>query len=223
MVIDEMHLIDDGQGVDQEVDGRLLDLHQVDGVTEQAESGHVSRPMATMPFHEGGRVLVEVGHGLDRHVVRLLGSFHRHVLQSLFKLLLVILEDPLVKIYRRLSSQWLGQHDHVSWLTPVHLLVLVVEAGHVGDASNDGPRVHDALAARDHGACLGGAIIEALDEVLGDNLPLLVVHLERDSKHHEDVVDSVDAHCVDVGDDVGAGHSPLDVWVLDEGVEEVGR
>jgi hypothetical protein len=94
---------------------------------------------------------------------------------------------------------------------------------YIRDSANNGPWVHDALSARDQCLRLKCAIIKPSDHFTSDYLSVFFQHLKTHSKDHEHMVDSVDAHRVDVTQSVAASDATLHVGVVYKGVEEICR
>ena len=67
------------------------------------------------------------------------------------------------------------------------------------------------------------AIVAALDQILGRSLSVGLRHFQRNGQNHEHMVYSIDAHGIHIRQDVAASDSALEVWVLYQWVEEVGR
>lgn len=101
--------------------------------------------------------------------------------------------------------------------------VLFFMTNNICNTANNGPRVHHALPTSYHCLCLQRSIIEPAYHLPCYDFSVLLLHLQADSQDHQHVVNSVDAHGVDVTHCVAARDSPLHVGVIDQRIEKVCR
>ena len=93
----------------------------------------------------------------------------------------------------------------------------------VSNSSDHRPRVHNALPSGDFRVGFRGAVIEPSHHFTSHDLSILLLHLEGDAENHEHMIHSRDAHGIDVREHVAARDSPLQIWILNQRVEEVCR
>ena len=170
--------------------------------------------MATVLLHQLSSIFVKRGHWFNSHKVSLFCSLFADNLWSFISPFFISLNDPLIQVDCYLSSNRFSKNDYISNLSLIDFKVIILVTNNIGNSSNHRPRIHNTLATSNKSSGLISSVIESLNYLFGNNLPLLATHLQWNGQDHKHMVDSIYSHCIDVRKHVGACYPSLQVWIF---------
>ena len=143
-------------------------------------------------------MVVQMSHALHRHIVSIINLLWSN--PFVFKPFSteIFVRKLLLKVNSRLSSKRLCKNQKITRLSIIRPDEFRLITDNICNSSYDRPWIHYALSTSYLGASLCCTIIEPLYHLSCYNFPFFQAHLQWDAEYHEHVVDSSDAHSVDI-------------------------
>ena len=168
-------------------------------------------------------MLVQMRHAFHRHIVSIINLCGSNTFACEPFGTKLWVRKLLLKVYCRLSSKRLRKYQKITRLSIIWPNELRLITDNISNSSNYWPWIHNALPTSNLCASFCCAIIETLNHLSRYNLSFFHAHLQWDAKHHEHMVNSSDAHSIDITKDIAAGYPSLYVRVFNKRIEKICR